>query len=541
MSRVAAIGLDGAEWTFVETLLADGELPNLAAIRARSTHVDLTNEDVGTALVWEAFVTGHRPPSSAVRFDEADYTVVQALAPDEAPFWTKAGVRTIAFDVPLLSLAEVGPGLHVTSWGAHGAAYPRASKPNDLLAEIDARFGVHPAYHDDKVEWNDPDSVRDLEERLVAGAAIRRDVAQFLLEREPDWQLFLTMYSETHSAGEAFWHAADPQHLLSTLPATKDARRALVNVYKAVDASIGELVSALPGDVTVVLFSVHGMKQNTGDVPSGMLLPELLYRLRFDEPFLEQPNGEWWGSKDKPAVVPPRGTWPVPVERRLASESPTRLVKRAVRRLLPRSVENFLILQVEKRREQAEGPAESVPKSLSLRAHVPSWYRSAWPKMDAFALPTFADGRVRINLQGRESTGTVPPDDYEETRSRIARELLACRDPRTGEPVVEELVMLEGDPRAAHPTECDIRIVWKENVDSLEHPTAGAIGPFRLGRTGGHTERGFAFIATPGGRGAELGTRPARDLVPTLLTLVGQEVPEPIEGSAIDPIHARTG
>ena len=64
-------------------------------------------------------------------------------------------------------------------------------------------------------------------------------------------------------------------------------------------------------------------------------------------------------------------------------------------------------------------------------------YRHHWPRMPAFAVPSFYDGRIRINLKGRERDGVVEPSRYEETCRELETLLLECRNPRTGEPVVE--------------------------------------------------------------------------------------------------------
>ena len=53
-------------------------------------------------------------------------------------------------------------------------------------------------------------------------------------------------------------------------------------------------------------------------------------------------------------------------------------------------------------------------------------------------------GRVFINLQGREPEGTVPPDEYEAWRTRIAQAALEeLRDPETGEPMLEQVIQRE--------------------------------------------------------------------------------------------------
>ena len=539
--RVAAIGLDAAEWTVIEALMQQGELPNIAALRGRSTEVELHNDLVATGLVWQAFVTGRTPPASAIEFDPRTYEVVQSPADEEPPAFTRAGLRTIAFDVPQMSLGGRGDGLRVTSWGAHGSAYPRTSEPAGLLEEIDRRFGPHPAYEDDRCRWNDPASVRDLEGRLIEGLRKRATIARFLLDEEPEWELFLTVLSETHSAGESFWHGYADDHILSSIPAAAEADRAFRSVYAAVDETVGEIVAAMPHDATVVVFAIHGMKENTGDLPSAYLLPELLYRLETGRPFLAEPDPGWWDRADKPPVVPAVGEWPPVARKRLSSETAGGLVKRGVRTLLPDAVERALIHKVEERREGRRQTGDGSAAPLSLAAHTPYLYRNKWPEMRAFALPTFADGRVRLNLIGREGAGKVEPSRYAETRKGIEDVLSACKDPRNGGSVIEEIVAYTGDPATLQSHDSDLRIVWKANVDALEHPTAGRIGPFRFGRTGGHTERGFALIATPRGTSARLDPRPARDLLPTLLRLAGARVPDEVEGSALETLDVLSG
>lgn len=51
----------------------------------------------------------------------------------------------------------------------------------------------------------------------------------------------------------------------------------------------------------------------------------------------------------------------------------------------------------------------------------------------------FFDGRVGINLQGREQHGVVDPRDYAATCDWVEALLGECRDIRTGRPVVQQI------------------------------------------------------------------------------------------------------
>ena len=63
-------------------------------------------------------------------------------------------------------------------------------------------------------------------------------------------------------------------------------------------------------------------------------------------------------------------------------------------------------------------------------------YAPAWPKMRAFALPSFYDGQIQINLSGHEGEGIVAIDDYEHELDRIEAELNGMRDLKTDGKVV---------------------------------------------------------------------------------------------------------
>jgi predicted AlkP superfamily phosphohydrolase/phosphomutase len=499
---------------------------------AEGGRCELQNPDYRTGLVWEGFVTAGPTLPSPIEFDPATYEVFQVGAAAVEPFFVASKTRTIAFDIPQMSLVGARDGLFVTSWGAHASGYPRASRPHGLLSEIDRKFGPHPAYGDDQVEWSDVGAVKDLTRRLTDGIKRRSEICRWLMDRAPDWELFLTAFSEPHSAGEAFWHGVDDAHLLSDIPQAKAAREALYEVYEALDSALGDLRAALPADTVLVLFSLHGMKQNTGDVPSGVLLPELLYRLRFHRNFVRDATRDGWAERGFPPVIPSPGEWPPTVVRRLSSETPKGLIRRAADTLLPRQLQQRLVNAYVRKKGVGDTFSHgvgSVPPEADIDPdtfgspkaplrHVAAWQRPVWPHMRAFALPTFGDGRIRMNMRNREARGSVGPAGYWLSRAATVDLLTQMRDPRTGQPALKDYVLLEGDPYARNERAADIEILWSDNLDSIQHPSVGIIGPFRLGRTGGHTENGFALIQGAGLRG-ELGSFDARDLPAAIMGL----------------------
>jgi hypothetical protein len=72
--------------------------------------------------------------------------------------------------------------------------------------------------------------------------------------------------------------------------------------------------------------------------------------------------------------------------------------------------------------------------------------------MRFFAMPSFYDGRIRINLAGRERLGKVPLAEYDAACVEAEELVRACRDSITGEPVVDYVERCAGaDARGLDP------------------------------------------------------------------------------------------
>jgi len=155
--------------------------------------------------------------------------------------------------------------------------------------------------------------------------------------------------------------------------------------------------------------------------------------------------------------------------------------------------------------------------------------------MPAFALPSFYDGRIRINLRGRERHGMIEASRYEETCRALETMLRECRNPRTGEPSVETIERAATrDPLALTGSEADLLVIWRGVAAAIEHPRLGLVGPLPLRRTGGHTgPHGMAYVAAPGFAPGDRGVRSAFDVVPTIAALLGVSPAAPVSGVSL--------
>lgn len=535
--RTLAIGLDCFEISFAERLMAQGELPVLAARRRIDAFALLDpGGDQRTGLAWEHFWSGLSaragPRGSAVEFDPATYAVWQEGA-RFGPFFSAVAPNAVVFDAPYVDLTRA-PGVRgVVAWGAHDPGLDRAaSAPSALLREMERQVGRYPGeqwlYG---TPWASPVDTRQMGADLVASVEARSRAARWLLaERFDDWDLGVVVVSEPHSAAEGLWHGIDPTHPLHDVASAPIAGDALTDVYRATDRLVGELIAATDPS-TVIVFSMGGMGPNRSDAASMVLLPELLLRWSLGEERLAVP--EDWSRA--PEHVPLEDDADVGWSREwfhgapAAPAVPRSLVSR-VGALLPATMREPL-----RAKRAARRTAHLPPGYRDLGWQPTTWYADRWPAMRAFALPSFYDGRIRVNLRGREADGIVDLGDHERVCDELEVLLRACVDPRTGASVVESIARPAGDdPMALDSTLADLVVVWAASPLACRHPTYGTIGPVPYRRTGGHTGPfGFLSITGPGVEPGDHEIASALDVAPTIFELLAGRPPEGISGTSL--------
>ncbi|HYE52984.1 MAG TPA: alkaline phosphatase family protein [Azospirillaceae bacterium] len=530
---VIAIGLDSAERTLVDKWLAEGRLPTLAKLRAEGMHAKLENFAVYSAeLPWTTFLTGCAPQKTGywtpIKYDPKTYTTTQtgAYSFDEVrPFYALGqDYRIAVFDMPHATLSDKVNGIQALAWGAHSPQSPTGSLPRGLMEELVAKYGEHPAFEKDNFEPWESHREQWLIDSMVTGIRRRADICCDLLKRDR-WDLFLTMFGEPHSAGHALWHLSQPDHPLYRAP-TPDRPDPLLLIQEEIDRAMARIIEAAPEGARVVVFSAHGMEANSMDVPSMFFLPELLYRMSFGKAAFAR--GEPGGPLPDPRTLVRRRHWASEIYARKEDWNP-------LRRLVRGKVRFDYSWQLERLIGSGEGPAH--PNKAGGITFMPaSWYANCWPRMKAFALPTFADGYVRINLKGREANGIVDPADYDRVCDEITAEIMAMTNPRNGRKVAKNVVRtrtraLDDDPRLP---DADLVVEWESQpADVVEGPGIGRIGPVPYRRTGSHTSDGFVVAAGPGIGQGELPNGHGVDLAPTILQLMGAPAPNHLDGVSL--------
>ena len=558
-SRVAMIGLDAADWSLIERYIRDGIMPHTDKLLSQGKFLRLKAEAGFKAESrWAEILTGRTSTEnqywSIVEFDPSSYTPFYARSCQGSYFYARPDVKSIVFDVPNSVIVEDAHGIQVTAWGAHAAQFPSASRPNHVLPDIDRRFGVHEGMlSDGHTGWHNDRYLDNLQAAMLKGIRQRVDISAWLQSQQDDWNLFVTVFPETHVAEHQYLHGFVPEHPLHGTPLADRAADRLRTIFAKVDEAVGDMVRAFDDDRTsVVLFAGHGMETNKSDVIGGVLVPEVLHRLTYGSPLMEF---EPWTDGDDPIMLDDKVLARHYLEKRLASPTPVTtgglrsIPKRMVRRLrhhLPEAMLNSFERTYWRRPDWWEmhvrEPAPYHSRDVYSEAGrielesvaASSWYRPHWSGMKAFVLPSFSDCHVRLNVIGRERDGVVPAEEYDAACDEVEAELRSLVDARTGQPIIDEVLRVRrDDPLADIGPAPDLIVTFTAVTDVVRHPTLGVIGPVPIMRAGEHTPEGWVTIVTPGQEHADLGSAEPRDLTATINDLLGVPQSPLVTGTSV--------
>jgi predicted AlkP superfamily phosphohydrolase/phosphomutase len=510
-NRVLLIGLDSGDAELIEAWMASGHLPNFAALKAQGLYSRVgTTADIMHVSAWPTLYTGTGPGQHGLYHAYQVYAGEQLIRrPDPAgagrpPFWKyldDAGRKCIVFDAFMDYPLPGFKGQQILEYGTWTWFGTPASNPRGLLRSIKSRFGEYPApEHTEQVQVpEDPLSFRD---KLVAGARVKGRITSALM-RESDWDMLFVTFGEPHGAGHYLWHFDDPDYPLQGADPRHRGLNFMRDVYAAIDAALGEMLAASDDRTTVLVTSGDGMGPNHA---GAHLCPELLHRLDL---FHSQNVG---GASNPSAAKKKKG------------------VLSLVREAIPLGL-----------RQQV---SRCMPRSMRMNVSL-KWMNAGidWSRSRVFCVPNSNEGYFRVNLKGREPLGVVGAGaEYDDLVGGLVAELEQLKNPLNGVRAVETVgrvdALCHGERVRDLP---DALATWNPAAritSSLESPRAGRIdklpgyqiSPFY---TGNHRPNAFVLARGPAvGAGASLDGGHIADIAPTVLSLLGVDVPPHFEGRA---------
>src|SRR5262245_36106243 len=278
---LALLQFDSASLPLVETMLEQGRLPNLAALRERgqwqplvppsslfqsatypslSTGIEVGEHGLYSAFPWSAddqrvrFM--HRFPKPPTIWDRLTREGLSSLVMDPYQCWAPREIN----------------GFYAGGWQFQDRmVVQRRSVPRRRGWRLSLRHGTPPELSD---VYGRPrtSTLLALREHLLRAPARAADAASELLAGR-DFDLVWINFSAAHKAGHHLW---DPASVIEDEPSDEQLRlleTGLEDVYTEVDAAFGRIVEALPANAELVVFSPIGMGPNTSRAD---MLPEMV-------------------------------------------------------------------------------------------------------------------------------------------------------------------------------------------------------------------------------------------------------------------------
>ena len=288
---LVVIGIDGATWDVIDPMIANGELPNLASLKAQGAWGPLIT--VGpqvSPVVWTSFSTGqfgriHGILDFAYPYQPGPKRPVQSTERQVPALWnlvSEAGGKVSVVGYFVTYPAEKINGVMVSYKSRQ--MQPDADYPADALApireQLDSIFAA-----EKKTLWsrflpwdfdpanppaeNEPAAeafrmVSGRVERRILSAEYNRRAALYLAQSPHD--LFISYFGMVDSSSHSLWKFMDDADF--ELKASPESKRLLGNVihesYRFIDEFIGDLLVRSPVNANFVIISDHGFGSATG-------------------------------------------------------------------------------------------------------------------------------------------------------------------------------------------------------------------------------------------------------------------------------------
>lgn len=453
-ARTLILGFDSLDTPLLERLMAEGAAPAFRALAERLSRVKILNyPGMGEGVFWPSAATGLPPDGHGryycLQFDPKTYR----LSPHRGftgaeTIWEKiesANLGPVAVtDWPRSPEARIKNGIVVSDWLAHDRVGAMSCQPASLARDLLDKYGVDP--FGDGLCANVPRTSEDFARVLDLEFGRLKVKARFCVDqlKAREWSAFAVAFHEFHDLAHYGFHLHDPAHPKYDAAAVAHVGDPLRRIIAAFDEQLGPLLAAAGPGCEVVLLTGPGM---TRLETANDCFDEVLRRLDL-------------GAK--------------------TARSSYEQAQHAWRRGTPRWLRDSLSPIV----RGVFGVAVNAAEFRNRRF---------------FAVPhNTQSGCVRVNLKGRERYGVVRPGaEFEAIVAALTADLMALREPDSGEPIVDEVIRARYDgPYAALLP--DLFVTWRRSrpIRRIMSDKIGIIDAPGVDRTGDHTQEG-ALWASP--------------------------------------------
>jgi predicted AlkP superfamily phosphohydrolase/phosphomutase len=495
---LVVLGFDVGDPEWLRRWAEEGYLPTLASIMqkgvwGRTTGPDLITEHHG----WVSLISGISVSKHGFyfyrRLKPGTYELQTITGRDAhmSPFWahiSTPGKRAAIIDVPHFYPPPDIAGIHLAEWATHYPSFPPSASPTGLLKEVRRVFG-----RQIRIPEKLNSSLREdrrIYDRLRRRIAKKGALCRHLLAQN-HFDVTVVVFGDSHVASHQFWEYR-PEHRGERKTDERDELTyAIRDIYQRIDQEMGSLIDRLPANANTCIVSSTGLLDH---YPTTGLIEAFCRKLGYQA----SPSGS---DRMRPMSLLRRT---VPVTWRYA-----------LSRWLPERTQQRLM------NEKFQSGTD-------------------WSNTTAFAIPSFFTSFLRVNLRGREPRGIVEPGaEYEALLDRLEADLRLLTDPKTGGPVVKDIVRTGAAFGHSTPDLLpDLLVEWQSlprYMERVVHPKGELIQyPPEIFRGSDHSRFGFVAMAGPSIRArGSMGDVSLLDLAPTFLALMGESTPREMTGEPL--------
>jgi len=489
-AKAFILGIDGGTFDVVLPMVERGKLPNLARMIRQGAWGPLRSTiHPITPAAWSSFVTGKNPGKHGVYDFTApnrqtyDFRLNTSRDRRCESLWAqlgRSGKRMVVSNVPFTYPPESVNGVMISGFDAPGADRSMASPP-EVYDDLVSHFGSYtPDWSFPVGRKYEPEKYRD----HVAAVIRRRADATLYLKQEYPWDVFMTVFQSIDHIQHVFFGLGDW------------GMGFIRGAYEDMDAALGRILATLDGDTTLFVVSDHG----AGEINKVFYLDQWLEKEGY--------------------LVPKRGAWLEGFGRRMGRRG-----EMLAKRLLPVRARGYL---------RGRLPA--------LRNRVVSYGAGRpvdWSRSRAYSGGMY--GNIFINLRGREGQGIVEESEYRDLCDQIRSRLMALTDPDSGEKIVETVYQRDEIYQGPWVTDApDLLIHWKDyayftkkglDKQGMIFSRDLTIDASSYPHTGTHRLDGMFIASGPRvRRGCQLSDLRIIDVAPSLLYLLGESLPDDMDG-----------
>lgn len=503
-NRALVIGLDGATFEIISPMVKKGKLPNFARLMREGSFGPLKSSMPPiTPSAWTSFATG-KDPSKHGLYDfnlhegnpekkkSVNRTFVKAKS-----LWkilTEAGKKSVVIDVPLTYPPEEISGALISRVMAppkKNCVYPKS-----LYYTLRKKGFIQKAKRKVAEEHGAEDANREKREKEKKNPKKISKAGLKKLRRERTKKAFKNMEGEIDKnlkLAEWFMKKESWDFFMMVFMSADHAghtfwrdQAKVRKIYEKLDEALGRLFELADKDTKKFIMSDHGFTS----IPYSFNINEWLHRKGLLHKKLDIPSKE--------SMKELRG-----------------------------------LLKIQKERNKGQKKRNKLSK---FRYRI----KTDYAKSQAYLQSGTSYG-VRINLEGRDTTGIVKAEDYASFRDYLIAEFKKIRLPLTGKKVFSHILKKEEvyseSPLGTNPSP-DIFLLTPDMKIMLE-------GQFtQVAKIFGKTSRGYGFHHTHGIFFAEgkdikslrLSSTNITDIAPTILHALGVSIPDDLDGRVLTEI-----